>query len=1524
MENYILNTCRITCGETHGTGVLISPNMVMTATHVVSCCDTAPIIVALESAPDCKQCTAHWASTVESPVAILTLDEDVAYQHMLFFPREFSAREKATAYGFPAALPSGYNLDMRINNVNFASSCSAIDANITLDPLNKVPSYKGMSGSALIVDGEVAGILLRERVAEANAYIVYALAGADFRQALRDNGFEPKVGSTSVFSKQEPSQAIGRLTNECRLLHSELNLKYSQELKKLANLRVSGKSTDAWTQLKSAIEDVKGRSVSQEAKASYYYLAAVWSLEDDTGEADAYFQEACSINSSLDTRIFCSAQAFKAGQPDEAFELLGEIDSIEILNERVKLLYLSDKRVEAIAEYQSYPGFPQNDFSWELLALCNMELSNYEEAHVFADKLIAQYPTSPSALFLKGQICWGQALSLHRPQITHNLFLLIDPTHFLPNTEQQNYLNQAYDYYVKTIVYAENSIPKDREWYLANLISVSSILPGKDTLQWLRKLELEFPLSSLAIITRIVMGLDILSTQSDAFLAQCESGPLSFGFLHAKYLLLTKLRRIDEAKELFSLYGEKIAEASNMPKAVFELELALQSKDWHGARTVAEQIEDTIQQKRMFLAIDIKEAVHSKRDLKRNIFALAEETGSAIDYCNAYNYCRKQNDWYGCVKATRGWYRADPDLAVLMYQAEALLYYHRESRALTLLEKIEESGYSGKTLLRLKAKCLWGLSKRDEVIALLDSIQFEEDDAELLLLKAQSCVEKGCNDAAIRCLKEYVDRGYQNMAVMRALVSFLKTENLSEAFAYAKKTHDAYPDDKQVLVSTYHLGLLVGEGDLSDEWFALASGAKGNTPYLKSYTTEEVLKLIENSRKSADDRHQKYINMHLPLSTTIDFLSNTTLGENFYAQWENGVLGAAYIVSGTGVSNTVLAYGSPVILDYSACVTAIELDILTEVCSRWECYISPLLMPAISREIAELNSIQNSQVKNAELHEAAVSTPGLNIFSIPSGAAQNQLDLQAIAAVEQSYCIVADDLLEDLKKNAPDGWNEHRISHQEFIGYLKYLGISSDAAVDAIIPDYVKNNSPKGFLLDSEILTALYKNDILQLAIGTISIAILEEQVSTAHNEVRRFHNQMKAAVWLKSAIHSTLAELINSNALHILPQPEQLKYDDRYPLTMLFEHGLRTTNNSSYSLWYDDKYLTYLSYFDNKILSFSNILNSLYPQDEVSLYRRIDKLFHCHIGNYVPEMPYMKNRLFLCRYDTERAMLLESAALRNVRQTISATLLPKSLSDEVIEQINSSERKQYLLYLRELVCSLLFDIWSSDAEQSQTLAMASWVMDNLGSLVYDGEDDDFSLQYLQTWQVIIGTLLETDRRHAYYSWLNAYLEPSWNASPDDESAIARSFVRCLFTTGNIDAVLAALNALNDGFTIQSFLHKVFSHELIKENIEIPSSLHWEPRILDSGQTDEIDESLVEEVIKRNENAESAILEAVYRSPATAAHLVQYLENAAKLRRANASYEFLCTLYWHVPSREKLIIKKLFSWGEYWSMYPDK
>lgn len=186
-------------------------------------------------------------------ITVLELEEDFSfYKRILFLENDPCDKDYAKAYGFPSFAPDGCCSSLKVNTF-YGNQESSRGYNLYLDFENRTGSLMGMSGSALIIDNEISGILLREHKVNGEAFSGLALAGLAFRRILNDLGVSVNVDNHYSSKTSNGVETICRLNRENTLLRAELNLVQNRKLSEIMEIHLLGEKTRAWDMLKQEI-----------------------------------------------------------------------------------------------------------------------------------------------------------------------------------------------------------------------------------------------------------------------------------------------------------------------------------------------------------------------------------------------------------------------------------------------------------------------------------------------------------------------------------------------------------------------------------------------------------------------------------------------------------------------------------------------------------------------------------------------------------------------------------------------------------------------------------------------------------------------------------------------------------------------------------------------------------------------------------------------------------------------------------------------------------------------------------------------------------------------------------------------------------------------------------------------------------------------------------------------------------------------------------------------------------------------
>lgn len=213
-EKLEINVCKILCNSEHGTGFLISNELILTAFHVVNGCEE--IKVTFDNKKE-LEVTLHELiddNYKELDIAILKLNKSVDfYEDIPILDIKIQHNAKWISRGFPSFnIESGENILEHISNVINGQNPLLNSNDIRLDFNQKLDTYQGFSGSPLIIDNSIVGIIKDEQLERGVSKQLNALSIKYFKELLELVNISLKEESLYKSCDEISSSAWGELS----------------------------------------------------------------------------------------------------------------------------------------------------------------------------------------------------------------------------------------------------------------------------------------------------------------------------------------------------------------------------------------------------------------------------------------------------------------------------------------------------------------------------------------------------------------------------------------------------------------------------------------------------------------------------------------------------------------------------------------------------------------------------------------------------------------------------------------------------------------------------------------------------------------------------------------------------------------------------------------------------------------------------------------------------------------------------------------------------------------------------------------------------------------------------------------------------------------------------------------------------------------------------------------------------------------------------------------------------------------
>ncbi len=228
---------KIKCGNKKGTAFLISKNRALTAFHVVTEYESNEIICTDILGKKVKASLSDKVTEgyKKLDVALLELESDIQLKDEYIFT-DFSEIKRGTYWtsrGFPSAKEiTGDNILLGDSNI-VNQQLKVLRNNkidIELEHSKKLLRYAGYSGSPLIINSSIAGIINKELLENGESKELTALSIKHFKELLIGEGVEVKDKKTSESNPLRKTLSNQWFTRHIEKSVSDLGVRYTPEV----------------------------------------------------------------------------------------------------------------------------------------------------------------------------------------------------------------------------------------------------------------------------------------------------------------------------------------------------------------------------------------------------------------------------------------------------------------------------------------------------------------------------------------------------------------------------------------------------------------------------------------------------------------------------------------------------------------------------------------------------------------------------------------------------------------------------------------------------------------------------------------------------------------------------------------------------------------------------------------------------------------------------------------------------------------------------------------------------------------------------------------------------------------------------------------------------------------------------------------------------------------------------------------------------------------------------------------------
>ena len=1405
-SGFYRSICHIFCGEECGNGYLIAPDLVLTADHVVRPFfeDGIKVDVRFE---DEDSVTCEVLSSPDDPNMPLTILRLASARDCgAFYVGNSNLSENTLAFICGFSSPDSIIADKI--NLEYVRPIDPPmnDCNASFKPLEeRRESFKGFSGSPVFVDGLVIGIALKEYTSNGVANRIWCLCGLEYRDKLRAAGVDIHVQKVSP-APLVPQVRETTLINQAPSfdMTSEINTLVDELFRPIKEAHMNGETEKSKQELQIFLARLSSLHCSNAKKADCYYQGAVQLLLDrKTEDAEHAIHAAKAANPELDDSVYRAYTLLQHDLPEQAKECLIPIDSNMKLDAYFSCLISEKADLSEFKAVLQSTGMLPNWQSLRLLAVAALQSGLFDEGHRYVQKAKATGHVDPYLPMVDALIFYWKALYHTYPNVERTGFSIVDNFRFIPNKKQTENLKQAYQ--ILNGIYEQKVPLGDSETFsqlVWALLAVSSVLPGKDYLHWLKKFRALRPLDPVDILFCVNNKVDIPDDVRDGFLAMPV--PKQDGGCHAyaRYRLLVALEQFDKACETFSVHLTEIALYYGCPTDVCQLQMLIDTGDYQSAFTLLKKIRLSYEEKQRYeIAIQFRTKPKAFNQLVKTTVNFALATKNSMDFSNAVTICRFYKKWSKIVSIAKEWWDATGDLVALEAQVEALLMIYKYDKCLRIIRKAEDAGDVTVELKQHKINALLGLARTTEAREVAQKLGDAGANPKLAVLEARTFISEGQPQLAIDVLRSYADRGLYDIEVYGLLTELLKGSQPDQAFRYAELIYRHAPEDEQVLQLAGNVALMTGhdESESVTKYILQLQKNGGKDGLAWTVTIDEALKMMQEANKQQVFLENAYKNREIPIHLF------TTPGQNVLGGIMYSILGSNMPYLGHfGVSKDIeVDFARPLVLDYTACLILYRLGLLEIVCSWFSnVWIDHHLFEIWLNDIERLKSVQISAAQKAIQLSDTIKTLQFLSYSSEEYIINTGFDQVLLRCAEDTDAIlVAEHSNSDLlNKPAPEGWDKSRIHPHALYAALDRMKLPHPKYdYTASLEEIIAKVTPQcRLVLDRSVIEELLSADALENTFNLFHVVLPNELVSIIHYGADKYRSRDKAAKWLEEA-YNAASKLFSQGK--IVRKPSKIpKESNANVYCQLFIDEFNLISSIPSTLVIDDCFGNSYRQINiqkgsSPIISSYDLIAAAYQNgklDNSKYYHLTDQLLSVGYGFFIPHSDYVVSRLQLSTVNVQ-GVLEENVMLRNLRR-----MLAYAFNEDVgprsrpVGAYTRPELAGFLYELAEMFGDCLIKIWKSDCPLEWCMAASDWLLAFTGDFLCDiqrfntNAEDSLAMMQARLLFTVV-TCGDLDRILEFSNWLNPYLIASWWANPSFAQKAAKMISEFIRTTFSID-----------------------------------------------------------------------------------------------------------------------------------------
>jgi len=1336
--------CRLTCGESSGTAFIVSKTRVITARHCTEEYENGKPII-LEFMKIANEIVSRVAKplgdlTDISPIVILTIDNPLEYLDDDISCTDTTPEPLSPVkfYGYPKVkFTSGIWLEGKIANIQTQSQYTVGDWNIDITVIDSpIEDFKGSSGSPLWHDGKLIGVIGEQTAANGKAITINAIGISRIRAYLEQHDI------SVISTHSQPIQTIvsGQydVLNTAMIRDIEHLSQSNQELKtgilslldkeynEILLLRQRGAISHAWEKLNTIIES-QTVSKSNAEHAQFFYLAALWGVEDRQENSKSYFETACKLDPKLDTRLYQSIIYESKNDISAAEKALEPINTTTIFNRLLLLANTYKDHNEVTATIDRYANISHNEGTHQIIAYHYLRTGDFIKAKDYTNKHIERRDDSCTYWSLLGLILYWEAISRHVEGVPmDSLIFAMDK--FLLDEHESYCAEEALLHYKKALelsdIYKNKAIKFNS---LSAILSLCWILNRIDLAsEYATRILLEDKGNTCATLFFIHQK-SFTENHIEDLGVRAKIDP-SAAIIYIRHLI--NQQNYQKASEIMAEQNDIIRETDLREWTSLCIEIKVRTNDITGAY---ELIKTSGQKENERLRLYVMQFDNSKKPHNTIKYAekLKKRYGHAVDFQNLCNVYISHGKWNKVLRTSKEWYRKYPDTSSLFFQSKALYNMGSYSDCLSALDKIAKVQDLTDNQIELKIACLTNLSKLSDVLNLINDAGVTTE--KMVVLKAKIHISMGRMSEAISILRGHVDNAPESLEAAQLLVSLLDTTSPKDAWDEVYQLQKRNSDNIGITLKAMHSGFHSGNDEKALGLLSSLKQSDYQQNGMKLIDMNEFMEIQQEFTQNVNSLNQEYLSTKLPIHAMFD-KPNASMGYFFYSAWfHNSGIPLLWAFGGKEVQDLKGALNGNVILDYTACLAIFCLELFPMVEKAFtNILVSPNLMQCILHDKKHtVNPLQESVKVGYEatlsfLNQSASSIEILEDAHITDITfAEAPLDsIRYCAAKEKDALIVTDEFVtEFLYQNSPPAAvKEMQLYESEFWKILRDMSLTKynppgPEPRDEIIQVFL--NEQKPLLISTHLLEELLRNTIIHDITSFFSLIILRCDIQGIERCILNDKIGRQCWEWLDK-LQRKLADLISNKKITFCSVALNTLEDQ--PRFSVLADSMTHAIKEGIPLWVEDRLVnSYPSAGNGIIFGSYDFIQTMYENNTLQLveYKKIvGELIDKNVYFHVYSEDYVLSCLKIARV-RDGKKLKETESLKGLRRAIAAAFNATSqIGKERLPHYKISEIQCYMIQLQRLFSKLIIAIWNEHSLDSAWKEAASnWVLAHMSEL---------------------------------------------------------------------------------------------------------------------------------------------------------------------------------------------------------------